>query len=69
MCFFQTKNETICYSIILYIYTCIYIYTYIHMEREGEEGSTCKKASFYGKITNLKHHFNDSMILQKIAIV
>ena len=48
------------------VYT--YTHTYIHMEREGEEGSTCKKASFYGKITNL-HHFNDSMILQKIAIV
>ena len=49
------------------VYT--YTPTYIHMEREGEEGSTCKKASFYGKITNLQHHFNDSMILQKIAIV
>ena len=49
------------------VYT--YTHTYIHMEREGEEGSTCKKASFYGKITNLQHLFNDSMILQKIAIV
>lgn len=45
------------------------VYMYIHTCGErGEEGSTCKKASFYGKITNL-HHFNDSMILQKIAIV
>lgn len=51
MCFFQTKNETTYYSIILYIYIPVYTYIHTYIWREmGRKGAHARKHHSMAKL-------------------